>query len=53
MPASRQARSAGLAGLSGMRPVWQEDGIRFCRPLLDAGRDELRDWLQRNGSEGR
>lgn len=40
------ARAAGLAGLSGMRPAWEEDGVRFLRPLLDAGRDELRHWLQ-------
>lgn len=39
------ARSAGVAGLSGMRSAWDENGVRFVRPLLAAGRSELRDWL--------
>ncbi len=43
------ARSAGIAGLSGMRGAWQEDGVRFVRPLLPAGREELRDWLRVRG----
>ena len=43
------ARAAGLAGLSGMRPAWTDGGLRFCRPLLAAGRQELRDWLRREG----
>ena len=43
------ARSAGLAGLSGMRREWDEAGVRFQRPLLDAGREELRDWLRAEG----
>ena len=43
------ARAAGLAGLAGMRPAWEEAGIRFCRPLLNAGREELRDWLRSEG----
>jgi tRNA(Ile)-lysidine synthase len=43
------ARAAGLAGLSGMRPAWDEAGVRFCRPLLAAGREELRDWLLSEG----
>ncbi|MFN4202512.1 MAG: tRNA lysidine(34) synthetase TilS [Tabrizicola sp.] len=43
------ARAAGLAGLSGMRPVWQEAGVEFRRPLLAAGRAELRDWLRAEG----
>lgn len=43
------ARQAGVAGLSGMRPWWQAGGITFHRPLLEAGRDELRDWLQSQG----
>lgn len=42
-------RAAGIAGLSGMRRVWEEGGIRFHRPLLDAGREELRDWLRAEG----
>ncbi len=40
------ARQAGIAGLSGMRRDWAEGGVTFCRPLLEAGREELRDWLR-------
>ena len=43
------ARSAGIAGLSGMRRDWVEGGVTFHRPMLDAGRDELRDWLRSQG----
>lgn len=43
------ARSAGLAGLSGMRPAFHEGTIRVLRPLLDAGREELRGWLTERG----
>ena len=43
------SRAAGLAGLSGMRPAWTDAGLRFCRPLLAAGRQDLRDWLRREG----
>lgn len=43
------ARAAGLAGLSGMRPGFALDGVRFLRPLLAAGREELRDWLRGRG----
>lgn len=43
------SRAAGLAGLSGMRPVWTEGGIRFHRPLLDISRASLRVWLVRQG----
>lgn len=42
-------RGAGLSGLSGMRPEWEEGGVWFYRPLLAAGRDELRDWLRSRG----
>ena len=42
-------RAAGLAGLSGMRPEWEAGGLSFVRPLLDAGRTELRDWLRTQG----
>jgi tRNA(Ile)-lysidine synthase len=42
-------RAAGLAGLSGMRPAWDEAGVRFLRPLVGAGREELRDWLRARG----
>ena len=40
------ARQAGIAGLSGMRPCWTEGDLVFHRPLLTAGRDELRAWLR-------
>jgi tRNA(Ile)-lysidine synthase len=43
------ARAAGVAGLSGMRRDWEEGGVTFHRPLLDAGREELRDWLRARG----
>ncbi|WP_431300737.1 tRNA lysidine(34) synthetase TilS [Tabrizicola sp. BL-A-41-H6] len=43
------ARAAGIDGLAGMRPSWTEGGVRFVRPLLDAGRDELRGWLKAKG----
>lgn len=42
-------RGAGLAGLSGMRREWEEGGLWFYRPLLSAGREELRDWLRAEG----
>lgn len=42
-------RAAGLAGLSGMRQQWEAGGVSFVRPLLDAGRTELRDWLRTQG----
>jgi tRNA(Ile)-lysidine synthase len=43
------ARAAGIAGLSGMRRAFVVDGVRFVRPLMDAGREELRDWLRGRG----
>jgi tRNA(Ile)-lysidine synthase len=43
------ARQAGIAGLSGMRKSWVEGGVTFHRPLLEAGREELRDWLRAFG----
>lgn len=43
------SRAAGLGGLSGMRRGWQEGDVRFHRPLLGAGRQELRDWLRGQG----
>ena len=43
------ARRAGIDGLAGMRPNWAEGGVTFHRPLLDAGRAELRDWLRGQG----
>lgn len=43
------ARAAGVDGLAGMRRDWTEGGVRFVRPLLDAGREELRNWLRGQG----
>jgi tRNA(Ile)-lysidine synthase len=43
------ARRAGIDGLAGMRRAWAEGGVTFHRPLLDAGREELRDWLRGRG----
>ncbi len=41
------ARGAGLDGLSGMRPQWQQ-GATFLRPLLTATRADLRAYLARH-----
>ena len=43
------ARVAGLEGLSGMRPVWTEQGVQWRRPLLGIGRADLRAYLRRQG----
>lgn len=42
-------RAAGIAGLSGLRRWWDEGDVRCHRPLLDAGREELRAWLRAEG----
>ena len=44
------AREAGLDGLSGMRAEFEQDGMRFGRPLLDLGRAELQAELRRKGT---
>ena len=38
-------RAAGLAGLSGLRREWTEGDVLFARPLLGAGRQDLREFL--------
>jgi len=43
------SRGAGLDGLTGMLPFWDQAGVRFVRPLLDQRRDDLRDFLTRHG----
>ncbi|WP_291238431.1 tRNA lysidine(34) synthetase TilS [Gemmobacter sp.] len=43
------ARSAGLEGLSGLRPRWSEGGVTWARPLLSAPRESLRAYLRRQG----
>ncbi len=42
------ARAAGLEGLSGLRPQWQEGGVTWHRPLLHVSRDSLRTYLRRH-----
>lgn len=43
------SRAAGVDGLSGMRPVFTQDGIMFARPLLHLTRQSLRDHLTAQG----
>jgi tRNA(Ile)-lysidine synthase len=43
------ARGAGLDGLCGMRPVWRQGPVQFCRPFLDIPRDDLRSFLRAKG----
>lgn len=43
------SRAAGISGLSGMRRQWNEGAVRVHRPLLAAGREELREWLRGRG----
>ena len=43
------SRAAGIAGLSGMRRQFDAGDVRVHRPLLDGGREELRDWLRGRG----
>lgn len=43
------ARASGLDGLAGMRGNWQQDGLRWSRPLLGHSRAELRRYLRRHG----
>lgn len=43
------ARAAGLDGLSGLRPVFLAEGVRFHRPLLGTSRAALRQFLRAEG----
>lgn len=45
----RAMRGAGIDGLSAMADRRQGDGVIWLRPLLTAGRDELRDYLRQIG----
>lgn len=45
----RLARGSGVDGLAGMAVQRQALGIVWLRPLLDVGRDGLRDWLAARG----
>ena len=42
-------RAAGVSGLSGLRRRFDEGGVQVHRPLLEAGREELRGWLRAQG----
>jgi tRNA(Ile)-lysidine synthase len=39
------SRGSGLAGISGMAPYWQREGVHYYRPLLHVAGAELRRWL--------
>lgn len=43
------SRGAGLAGLAGMRPAWERDGVDYRRPLIDVGAADIRTWLREQG----
>ena len=44
------ARASGIGGRSGMRREFDQGDIRVHRPLLAAGREELREWLRGRGT---
>ncbi|MFD1794814.1 tRNA lysidine(34) synthetase TilS [Paracoccus aurantiacus] len=46
----RLARGAGIDGLAAMSPRRLDRGTLWLRPLLDFGRQELRDWLRGIGA---
>ncbi len=39
------SRGAGLPGLSGMRPLWLQEGVSYHRPLLQVAASDIRAWL--------
>jgi tRNA(Ile)-lysidine synthase len=43
------SRGAGIAGLAGMRPQWEREGISYRRPLLDVSGADIRSWLVAQG----
>jgi tRNA(Ile)-lysidine synthase len=45
----RMIRGAGLRGLAGMRPRGRVEGIRVIRPLLEASREQVFEYLARHG----
>lgn len=45
------ARAAGIDGLSGMRPAWEEAGVLWLRPFLTVTRQELRAFLRTRGQD--
>ncbi len=40
------SRGAGVAGLAGMAPEFEHDGVLFARPMLTADASDIRPWLQ-------
>lgn len=46
----RLARGSGVDGLAGIAQVSTENGLRWVRPLLQVGREALRDWLRERGA---
>ncbi|MBA3909817.1 MAG: tRNA lysidine(34) synthetase TilS [Rhodobacter sp.] len=45
------SRAAGLDGLTGMRPQFQQDAVTFRRPFLGQSRADLRGFLDRHGQD--
>ncbi|MDJ1015301.1 MAG: tRNA lysidine(34) synthetase TilS [Paracoccaceae bacterium] len=45
----RLARRSGVDGLAQMEHRFKRDGVTWTRPLLNAGRADLRDYLRRHG----
>jgi tRNA(Ile)-lysidine synthase len=43
------SRAAGLDGLAGLRPEWEQAGVRFIRPFLGMTRSVLRGFLVDSG----
>ncbi|AXC49132.1 tRNA lysidine(34) synthetase TilS [Paracoccus suum] len=47
----RLGRGAGIDGLAAMKSRREAQGMVWLRPLLDLGRQDLRDFLRRRGAE--
>ncbi|PPB80612.1 tRNA(Ile)-lysidine synthase [Albidovulum inexpectatum] len=45
------SRAAGIDGLSGMRPAWEEAGVLWLRPFLTVTRQDLRAFLRQRGQD--
>ncbi|WBU56843.1 tRNA lysidine(34) synthetase TilS [Paracoccus sediminicola] len=46
----RLSRGAGIDGLAAMSARREAEGMLWLRPLLEIGREELRDWLRHQGA---
>ncbi len=42
-------RGSSVAGLAGIKPVREEDGITFIRPLIGCEREEIEEYLRQRG----